>query len=127
MALFESYERRIDNINKVLNANGIASIEEAQKICADKGIDPYKIVKEIQPICFENAAWAYVVGAALAIKRGCKTAADAAAINIPNMFINNLIPVTIGNILGGAIFVAGVYYFIFVNKKDDAISEKKTA
>ena len=80
MALFESYERRIDNINKVLNANGIASIEEAQKICADKGIDPYKIVKEIQPICFENAAWAYVVGAALAIKRGCKTAADAAEV-----------------------------------------------
>ena len=80
MALFESYERRIDNINKVLNANGIASIEEAQKICADKGIDPYKIVKDIQPICFENAAWAYVVGAALAIKRGCKTAADAAEV-----------------------------------------------
>ncbi len=80
MALFESYERRIDNINKVLNANGIASIEEAQKICADKGIDPYKIVKEIQPICFENAAWAYVVGAALAIKRGCTTAADAAEV-----------------------------------------------
>ena len=80
MALFESYERRIDNINKVLNANGIASIEDAQKICADKGIDPYKIVKEIQPICFENAAWAYVVGAALAIKRGCKTAADAAEV-----------------------------------------------
>ncbi|MBQ6999270.1 MAG: GGGtGRT protein [Clostridia bacterium] len=80
MALFESYERRIDNINKVLNANGIASIEDAQKICADKGIDPYKIVKDIQPICFENAAWAYVVGAALAIKRGCTTAADAAEV-----------------------------------------------
>ncbi len=80
MALFESYERRIDNINKVLNANGIASIEEAHKICLDKGFDPYKIVKDIQPICFENAGWAYVVGAALAIKRGCKCAADAAEV-----------------------------------------------
>ena len=80
MALFESYERRIDNINAVLNANGIASIEEAKKICDDKGIDPYTIVKGIQPICFENAAWAYVVGAALAIKRGCKNAADAAEV-----------------------------------------------
>ena len=80
MALFESYERRINNINAVLNANGIASIEEAKAICDEKGIDPYGIVKGIQPICFENAAWAYVVGAALAIKRGCKTAADAAEV-----------------------------------------------
>ena len=80
MALFESYERRINNINAVLNANGIASIEEAKAICDEKGIDPYTIVKDIQPICFENAAWAYVVGAALAIKRGCKTAADAAEV-----------------------------------------------
>ena len=80
MALFESYERRIDNINAVLKANGIADIEEARKICTDKGFDPYEIVKGIQPICFENAAWAYVVGAALAIKRGCKTAADAAEV-----------------------------------------------
>ncbi len=80
MALFESYERRIDNINAVLKENGIADIEEAHKICKDKGFDPYEIVKGIQPICFENAAWAYVVGAALAIKRGCKTAADAAEV-----------------------------------------------
>ena len=80
MALFESYERRIDQINAELNKHGIASIEEAKKICDDKGIDPYQIVKDIQPICFENAAWAYVVGAALAIKKGCKTAADAAEV-----------------------------------------------
>ena len=80
MALFESYERRIDNINAVLNANGIASIEEAKAICDEKGINPYEIVKGIQPICFENAAWAYVVGAALAIKRGCTVAADAAEV-----------------------------------------------
>ena len=80
MALFESYERRIDTINKVLNANGIASIDEAKAICDEKGIDPYGIVKGIQPIAFENAGWAYVVGAALAIKRGVKTAADAAKV-----------------------------------------------
>jgi len=80
MALFESYERRINNINAVLNANGIKDIDEAKKICDEKGIDPYTIVKDIQPICFENAAWAYVVGAALAIKKGCKTAADAAEV-----------------------------------------------
>ncbi len=80
MALFESFERRIDTINKVLNANGIASIEEAKAICDEKGIDPYGIVKSIQPIAFENAGWAYVVGAALAIKRGTKTAAEAAKV-----------------------------------------------
>ena len=80
MALFESYERRIDTINKVLNANGIASIEEAKAICDEKGIDPYGIVKGIQPIAFENAGWAYAVGAALAIKRGVKTAAEAAKV-----------------------------------------------
>ncbi len=80
MALFESYERRIDTINKVLNANGIASIDEAKAICDEKGIDPYAIVKGIQPIAFENAGWAYVVGAALAIKRGVKTAAEAAKV-----------------------------------------------
>ena len=80
MALFESYERRIDTINKVLNENGIASIDEAKAICDAKGVDPYGIVKGIQPIAFENAGWAYVVGAALAIKRGVKTAADAAKV-----------------------------------------------
>ena len=80
MALFESYERRINNINAVLNANGIASIEEAKAICDEKGVDAYGIVKSIQPICFENAAWAYVVGAALAIKKGCTKAADAAEV-----------------------------------------------
>ncbi len=80
MALFESYERRIDKINSVLKANGIASLDEAKKICEENGIDPYTIAKQIQPICFENACWAYVVGAALAIKRGCKKAADAAEV-----------------------------------------------
>ena len=78
MALFESYERRINQINDALNKNGIASLEEAEKICKDKGIDVIDIVKGIQPICFENAGWAYLVGAAIAIKKGCKTAADAA-------------------------------------------------
>ena len=79
MALFESYERRIDKINEVLNSYGIASIEEAEKITKDAGLDVYNQVKGIQPICFENACWAYTVGAAIAIKKGCKTAADAAA------------------------------------------------
>ncbi len=75
MALFESYERRIDKINEVLNGYGIASIEEAEKITKDAGLDVYNQVKGIQPICFENACWAYTVGAAIAIKKGCKTAA----------------------------------------------------
>ena len=78
MALFESYDRRIDEINKALNENGISSIEEAKKICDEKGIDPYKICESTQNICFENAKWAYVVGAAIAIKKGCTKAADAA-------------------------------------------------
>ena len=78
MALFESYERRIDQINAELKKHGIGSIEEAKKICDDKGIDVYNIVKGIQPICFENACWAYIVGVAIAIKDGCTSAADAA-------------------------------------------------
>ena len=78
MALFESYERRIDRINSVLHEYGIESIEDAKAICDAAGIDPYKTVKEIQPIAFENAGWAYVVGAAIAIKKGCTTAPEAA-------------------------------------------------
>ncbi len=78
MALFESYERRIDQINAELAKHGISSIEEAKQICDDKGIDVYNLVKSIQPICFENACWAYIVGAAIAIKEGCTKAADAA-------------------------------------------------
>ncbi|MEE1047493.1 MAG: GGGtGRT protein [Clostridia bacterium] len=78
MALFESYERRIDQINAELAKHGISSIEEAKQICDDKGIDVYNMVKGIQPICFENACWAYIVGAAIAIKEGCTAAADAA-------------------------------------------------
>ena len=79
MALFESYERRIEQINAVLNKYGIASVEEAGKITKDAGLDVYNLVKDIQPICFENACWAYTVGAAIAIKKGAKRAADAAA------------------------------------------------
>ena len=77
MALFESFERRIDKINSVLNSYGIASIEEAEKITKDAGLDVYDQVKKIQPICFENACWAYTVGAAIAIKKGCRNAAAA--------------------------------------------------
>ena len=78
MALFESYERRIDKINGVLAQYGIGSVEECRDICKAAGFDPYEIVKGIQPICFENAAWAYCVGAAIALKKGVKTAAEAA-------------------------------------------------
>ena len=78
MALFESYERRIDKINGVLAQYGISSVEEGREICKAKGFDPYEIVKGIQPICFENACWAYTVGAAIALKKNVKTAAEAA-------------------------------------------------
>ena len=78
MALFESYERRIDKINGVLAQYGIGSVEECREICKAKGFDPYEIVKGIQPICFENACWAYTVGAAIALKAGVKSAAEAA-------------------------------------------------
>ena len=78
MALFESYERRIDKINGVLAQYGISSVEECREICQAKGFDPYEIVKGIQPICFEDVAWAYCMGAAIALKKGVKTAAEAA-------------------------------------------------
>ena len=78
MALFESYDRRINKVNAALNEYGISSIDEAKNICEEKGINPYEICKQIQPIAFENAAWAYVAGAAIAIKKGCKKASDAA-------------------------------------------------
>ena len=78
MALFENYERRIDKINGVLAQYGISSVEECREPCQSKGFDPYEIVKGIQPICFENACWAYTVGAAIALKAGVKSAAEAA-------------------------------------------------
>ena len=78
MALFESYERRIDKISRVLAQYGIGSVEECREMCKAKGFDPYEIVKGIQPICFENACWAYTVGAAIAMKKGVETAAEAA-------------------------------------------------
>ena len=78
MALFESYERRINQIQPVLEKYGMETIEDAKVVCENLGIDPYTIVKETQPIAFENAGWAYTLGAAIAIKKGCKTAADAA-------------------------------------------------
>ena len=77
-SLFENYERKVDHINSVLAEYGIKSIEDAKAICDAKKIDPYTMAKETQPICFEDACWAYVVGAAIAIKKGCKNAADAA-------------------------------------------------
>ena len=78
MALFENYDRRIDKINGVLKQYGIESVEACREMCQAKGFDPYEIVKGIQPICFENACWAYTVGAAIAMKKGAKSAAEAA-------------------------------------------------
>ncbi|MDR2938120.1 MAG: GGGtGRT protein, partial [Prevotellaceae bacterium] len=75
---FESQDRRINNINKVLNSYGIKDIAEAEAICAGKGVDAYQVCEDTQKICFENAKWAYVVGAAIAFKKGCKKAAEAA-------------------------------------------------
>ncbi len=79
MALFESYERREKQILAVIKEYGINSIEECADVCKAKGLDIYKLVEGIQPICFENAKWAYTVGCAIAIKKGCTKAADAAA------------------------------------------------
>ncbi len=79
MALFESYDRREPQILAAIKAYGINSIEECAEICKEKGLDIYKLVESIQPICFENAKWAYTVGCAIAIKKGCTRAADAAA------------------------------------------------
>ncbi|MBE5857322.1 MAG: GGGtGRT protein [Lachnospiraceae bacterium] len=79
MSLFESYERREPQILAVLKQYGISSIEECKKITDDAGIDVYHLIEGIQPICFENAKWAYTVGAAIAIKKGCRKASEAAA------------------------------------------------
>ena len=78
MALFESYERRMPQIEVVLKKYGMKTLDDAKALCASKGIDPYTTCKGIQAICFENAAWAYVLGAAIAIKKNCAKAADAA-------------------------------------------------
>ena len=78
MALFESFDRRIGQIQPVMDKYGIKDFEDARNICKEKGFDPYEIVKGVQPICFENACWAYTLGAAIAIKSGRTKAADAA-------------------------------------------------
>ncbi len=78
MPLFESYDRRINQINATLAQYGIKDLDEAKAICDAKGVDVYEIVKSTQPICFENACWAYITGAAIAIKEGATTAVDAA-------------------------------------------------
>ena len=78
MALFDGYERKIDKINGVLAQYGLESVEACRELCVAKGFDPYETVKGIQPICFENVCWAYCVGAAIAIKKGVKNAAEAA-------------------------------------------------
>lgn len=79
MALFEGYERRIDTINAVLAEYGIKDLTEARQMSMEVGVDVYSLVKEVQPICFENACWAYIVGAALALTKGQKKAVDIAS------------------------------------------------
>ncbi|HEB70611.1 MAG TPA: GGGtGRT protein, partial [Desulfobulbus sp.] len=79
MALFEGYERRIDKVNQALNEYGIKDLEEAKQLCTDAGVDVYAIVKKVQPICFENACWAYMAGAAIALKKGQTKAAEIAS------------------------------------------------
>ena len=79
MALFEGYERRIDKVNASLAEHGIKDLDEAKKICDDAGVDVYTIVKDVQPICFENACWAYIAGAAIALKKGQTRAAEIAS------------------------------------------------
>jgi hypothetical protein len=78
MELFESYQRRINKINASLSEYGIKNLEEAKSICELFGLDPYTAAREVQPICFEDAGWAYIAGSAVAIKKGCKVAAQAA-------------------------------------------------
>jgi hypothetical protein len=78
MALFESYERRIDQITPVLKKYGLESLEKAEELCIGRGVDARKIVREIQPICFDNACWAYTLGAAIAFKKGEKKASEIA-------------------------------------------------
>ena len=78
MISFENYDRRIEKINEVLKKYNIKDLEEARQICLDRGFDPVKITKEIQPICFDDACYAYTLGAAIAIKKDCKDAVSAA-------------------------------------------------
>lgn len=78
MEIFENYDRRIAGVEAAMKEYGIESLEAARKMCTDKGFDPYEIVKGIQPICFEDACWAYVLGAAIAMKKGAVSAAEAA-------------------------------------------------
>ena len=75
---FENFDRKIDKVNAALNEYGIKDLTEAEAICLEKGVDPYQIAVDIQPICFEDVRWAYVAGCAIAIKTGAKKAADAA-------------------------------------------------
>ena len=78
MELFENYDRKIEKIEKVMKEYGISDLQEARKMCTDKGFDPYEIVKGVQTICFEDACWAYVLGCAIAIKKGATRAEEAA-------------------------------------------------
>jgi hypothetical protein len=95
---YESQERREKQVLAALNANGIKSLEEANQICEDAGVDPYQMCEDTQRICFENAKWAYVAGAAIAIKNGVKTVADAAeaiGIGLQAFLLPGSVPMTV--------------------------------
>ena len=125
MSLFEGYERRIDKINEVCKQYGIASIEDAKTICADKGINPYQIVEDLQPIAFENAKWAYTLGAAIAIKKNVKSAVEAAkAIGEVGLGHGNLGAMLLSEEAGCFCFLAGHESFAAA---EGAIGIAKTA
>ena len=95
MSLFEGYERRIDKINGVLAEYGIKSVEECKEICLANGVDCDEIVRSTQPICFENAVWAYTVGAAIAIKKNAKNATMSATTMVGPVGVPNIIDANI--------------------------------
>ena len=113
MALFESYERRINQVNAALNKYGIASLDEAKKICDDKGIDVYNLIKSIQPICFENACWAYITGTAIAIKKGCTKAKGPRYLELAEGYITKMALDADNQVIG--------YKFVHLGKMMEAI------
>ena len=118
MALFENYERRVDKINGVLAEYGIKSIEECREITLAKGIDCDKIVRETQPICFENAVWAYTVGAAIAIKKGCTKAKGVRYLEMAEGYVTRMALDEDDQVIGYE-FVALGKMTDFIKKGDD--------
>ena len=118
MALFESYERRVDKINAVLAEYGISSIEECKEITLAKGVDCDKIVRGTQPICFENAVWAYTVGAAIAIKKGCTKAKGVRYLEMAEGYVTRMALDEDDQVIG--------YEFVSLGKMTDFIKKGDT-